>query len=46
MHFGKVLNYMKPTDKSVINEIQLQDALIELDIPPEWAEFTIAVTEL
>ena len=45
-HFGKVLNDMKPTDESVINKIQLQDTLTELDTPPEWAEFTIAVTEL
>ena len=46
VHFGKVLNDMKPTDESVINKIQLQDTLTELDTPPEWAEFTIAVTEL
>ena len=46
IHFGKVLNDMKPTDDSVINEIQLQDTLIEFDTPPEWLEFTIAITEL
>ena len=37
---------MKPTNDSVINEIQLRDALTELDIPPEWTDFTISVTEL
>ena len=37
---------MKPTDDSVINNIQLRDALTELDIPPEWTEFTIEITEL
>ena len=41
--FVKVLNYMKPTKDSVINKIQLRDALIELNIPPEWSEFTITV---
>ena len=46
VHFGKVLNDMKPTNYSVINEIHLRDALIELDLPPEWTEFIIAVTEL
>ena len=35
IHFGKVLNDMKPTDDSVINEIQLQDTLTELYTPPE-----------
>ena len=46
IHFGKVLNDMKPTNDSVINEIQLQDTLTELYTPPEWEELTIAVTEL
>ena len=34
IHFWTVLNNMKPTYDSVVNEIQLQDALIELDLPP------------
>ena len=46
IHFGKVLNDMKPTDDSVINRIQLRDTPTELDTPPEWAEFNTAVTEL
>ena len=45
-HFGKVLNNMNPTDDSVIREIHLRDTLMELDLPPEWEEFIIAVTEL
>ena len=46
IYFGKVLNYINPTNDSIINGIQLRDALTDLYIPPEWAEFTIAVTEL
>ena len=46
VHFGKVLNDTKPTNDSIINEIHLQDALIELDLSPEWAEFIITVTDL
>ena len=45
-HFGKVLNNMKPTDTSVINGIHLREAMQELDSPPEWAEFIIAVVEI
>ena len=36
IHFVIVLNKIKPTDDSVINDIQLRDALIELDPTPEW----------
>ena len=46
VNFGKVLNDMKPIYDSIINEIQLRDALIELALPPEWVEFTIVVTEI
>ena len=45
-HFGKVLNDMKPTNTSVINVIHLRKAMKELDSPPEWAEFIIAVVDL
>ena len=45
-HFVKVLNDMKPTNTSVINVIHLRKAMKELDSPPEWAEFIIAVVEL
>ena len=45
-HSSKVLNYMKPTNTSVINGIHLREAMQELDLPPEWAEFTIAVVVL
>ena len=46
VHFGEVLNDMKPTNDSVINEIHLQDALIELDLTLELADFIITVTEV
>ena len=46
VHFGGVLNDMKPTNDSVINEIHLQDALIELDLTLELADFIITVTEV
>ena len=46
IHFWKALNDINPTDDSVINKIQLRDAITELDLPMEWAEFTIVVTEL
>ena len=37
---------MKPTNESVINENQLKDALTELDLPTDWEELLITVTEI
>ena len=45
-HFGKVLNDLKDTDDSVIEDIIAREVSIELDSTPEWAEFIIAVVEL
>ena len=40
------MNDMKPTNESVINENQLKDALTELDLPTDWEELLITVTEI
>ena len=45
-HFEKMLNYLKDTDDSVIDDIILREVSTELDSTPEWAEFIIAVVEL
>ena len=45
-HFKKMLNNHKPTDREVVNEIELREVMRELDVPPSWAEFICAITEL
>ena len=45
-HFGKVMNDLKDTDDSVIDDIILREVSTEFDSTPEWAEFIIAVVEL
>ena len=45
-HVEKVLNNLKGTDDSVIDDIILPEVSTELDLNPEWAEFIIAVVEL
>ena len=45
-HFKKVLNNHKPTDRTVINEINLWEVMEELDNPPLWTEYISAIQEL
>ena len=45
-HFGKMLNYLKDTDDSLIDDIILREVSTELESTPEWAELIIAVVEL
>ena len=45
-HFKKVLNNHKPTDKTVINKINLRGVMEELDDPSLWTEYTCAIQEL
>ena len=45
-HFKKVLNNHKPTDREVVNDIDLREVMRELDVTPSWAEFICAITEL
>ena len=42
-HFKKVLNNHKPTDKAVINNIDLREVIREIDIPPSWREFICSI---
>ena len=42
-HFKKVLNNHKPTDKAVINNINLREVIREIDIPPSWGEFICSI---
>ena len=45
-HSKKVLNNYKPTDTTVLNEIDLRDVMEELDDPPLWTEYICAILEL
>ena len=45
-HFNKLLNNHKTTDKTVINKINLQEVMVELDNPPLWTEYILAIQEL
>ena len=45
-HSKKVLNNHKPTDTTVINEIDFWDVMEELDDPPLWTEYICAILEL
>ena len=45
-HFKKVLNNHKPTDREVVNDIDLREVMREIDVPPSWAEIICAITEL
>ena len=45
-HFKKVLNNHKPTDKKVINDIDLGEVIRELEFPPLWAELICAIKDL
>ena len=45
-HFKKVLNNHKPTDREVVNDIDLCEVIRELYVPPSWAKFICAITEL
>ena len=44
-HFKKVLNNHKPTDREVVNDIDLLEVMREIDVPPSWAKFICAATE-
>ena len=46
IHFKKVLNNHKPKDREVVNDIDLRKVMSVLHVPPSWAEFTSALTEL
>ena len=45
-HSKKVLKNYKPTDTTVLNEIDLRDVMEELDDPPLWTEYICAIHEL
>ena len=45
-NFKKVLKNHKPTDVTVIHDIELREIMKELDSAPNWKEFMHAVTEL
>ena len=41
-----MLNNHKPTDKAVINNIDLREVIREIDIPPSWGEFICSIKYL
>ena len=45
-HFGKVLNNNKSINNKVLNDINSREVMNELDVPPSWKEFTVAVKDL
>ena len=45
-YFKRVLDNHKPTDREVINDIDLRKVMRELDVTPFWSEFNIAIIEL
>ena len=42
-NFKKVLNNHKPTDKAVINAIDLREVMRDIDVPPFWEELILSI---